>query len=77
VELSPATRGPALAEALERVARAFPEARASRLDGLRLAWEGGWLLVRASNTEPIVRIVAEAADNAAVDRAISRATAAL
>ena len=77
VELSPAMRGPALAEALDRVARAFPEARASRLDGLRLAWDGGWLLVRASNTEPIVRIVAEAADGATVDRAISRATAAL
>gem|GEM_PF-4518281 len=29
----------------------------SRLDGLRLDWPGGWLLVRASNTEPIVRLV--------------------
>jgi phosphomannomutase len=77
VELSPATRGPALAEALDRVARAFPEARASRLDGLRLAWDGGWLLVRASNTEPIVRIVAEAADAHVVDEAIARAAAAL
>jgi phosphomannomutase len=33
--------------------------------------------VRASNTEPIVRIVAEAADATAVDEAISRAAAAL
>ncbi|MFM8804509.1 MAG: hypothetical protein ACKOK8_11475 [Planctomycetia bacterium] len=33
--------------------------------------------MRASNTEPIVRIVAEAADAAAVDDAIQRATAAL
>ncbi|WP_164103737.1 phosphoglucosamine mutase [Candidatus Laterigemmans baculatus] len=33
---------------------------ADRLDGLRLAWEGRWLLVRGSNTEPIVRLIAEA-----------------
>ncbi len=30
------------------------------LDGLRLDWPGKWLLVRASNTEPIVRAIAEA-----------------
>jgi phosphomannomutase len=77
VDLSPELQGPALATALERIERAFPTARASRLDGLRLDWEGGWLLVRASNTEPIVRIVAEAADSVAVDEAIQRATSAL
>jgi phosphomannomutase len=77
VDLSPELQGPALATALERIERAFPTARASRRDGLRLDWEGGWLLVRASNTEPIVRIVAEAADSVAVDDAIQRATSAL
>jgi phosphomannomutase len=77
IDLSPETRGPALAAALDRIGLAFPEAQASRLDGLRLDWKGGWLLVRASNTEPIVRIVAEAADAAAVDEAIQKATAAL
>jgi len=29
-------------------------------DGLRLAWPDKWLLVRGSNTEPIVRLIAEA-----------------
>ena len=29
-------------------------------DGLRLAWRDKWLLVRGSNTEPIVRLIAEA-----------------
>ncbi|MFM9009971.1 MAG: hypothetical protein ACKON8_03620 [Planctomycetota bacterium] len=56
---------------------AFPDARASRLDGLRLDWPGGWLLVRSSNTEPIVRVVAESADEAEVDQAIGRARRAL
>jgi phosphomannomutase len=75
--VSPGLRGPALAAALERVAAAFPAARADRLDGLRLDWPGGWLLVRASNTEPIVRIVAEAETEAAVDAAVGRAATAV
>jgi phosphomannomutase len=77
VDLAPAIRGPGLAAALERIAAAFPTARPDRLDGLRLDWPGGWLLVRASNTEPIVRLVAEAADEAAVDEALARAAGAL
>ncbi len=53
---------PATMDAL--VAR-FPEAATDRMDGLRLDWvradgSGAWLLVRASNTEPIVRVIAEA-----------------
>jgi len=46
--------------ALDALERRFDDARADRLDGLRLDWPGAWLLVRASNTEPIVRAVAEA-----------------
>jgi phosphomannomutase len=45
---------------LDAVARHFHTARADRLDGLRLDWPGRWLLVRASNTEPICRAIAEA-----------------
>jgi phosphomannomutase len=45
---------------LDALARRFDDARADRLDGLRLDWPGRWLLVRPSNTEPIVRAVAEA-----------------
>ena len=73
IDLAPETSGPALAAAIDRVAAAFPEARADRLDGLRLDWPGGWLLVRASNTEPIVRIVAEATSSTAVAAAIATA----
>ncbi len=49
-----------VAPALDALATHFPDARADRLDGLRLDWPGRWLLVRPSNTEPIVRAVAEA-----------------
>jgi phosphomannomutase len=48
---------PALFEAL--TAR-WPEAKANRLDGLRLDWADRWVHVRPSNTEPIVRVIAEA-----------------
>ena len=38
----------------------FSDAAADRMDGLRLDWPDRWLLVRGSNTEPIVRAIAEA-----------------
>ena len=77
VSLGAEARGSGLAAALDRIAAAFPEATASRLDGLRLDEGTTWVLVRASNTEPIVRIVAEAVDQAAAHDAIERATSAL
>jgi phosphomannomutase len=53
--------------AFSALERHFDDATSDRLDGLRLDWtdgprRGAWLLVRASNTEPIVRLVAEATD---------------
>ena len=38
----------------------WPEATPNRLDGLRLDWPDRWLHVRPSNTEPIIRVIAEA-----------------
>lgn len=49
-----------LASVADALRRAFPDATADASDGLRLDWPDRWLLVRGSNTEPIVRIVAEA-----------------
>jgi len=54
-----------VAAALDALEKHFADAAAdrpvfSRTDGLRLDWPDGWLLVRPSNTEPIVRAVAEA-----------------
>lgn len=50
------------AAALTAVRQHFSDAEASEQDGLRLDWPGRWLLVRASNTEPIVRIICEDGD---------------
>lgn len=50
-----------LAEACQQLAAAFPEAEASREDGLKLSFpDFSWLGLRASNTEPILRLSAEA-----------------
>ncbi len=38
----------------------WPEAKANHVDGLRLDWDNRWVHVRPSNTEPIVRVIAEA-----------------
>ena len=38
----------------------YSDAAASHRDGLRLDWPDRWILVRPSNTEPIVRAIAEA-----------------
>ncbi len=43
---------------LEGLKREFPEANFT--DGARIDYEDGWLLIRPSGTEPIVRIFAEA-----------------
>ncbi|MFO0916178.1 MAG: phosphoglucosamine mutase [Pirellulales bacterium] len=53
-----------LGDAWSRLQRHFADAQADQLDGLRLDWPDRWLLIRASNTEPIVRIVAEAPEPA-------------
>jgi phosphomannomutase len=44
----------------DRITAAYPEAEADRRDGLRLEWADRWVHVRSSNTEPIVRVIAEA-----------------
>jgi len=42
---------------------AYASATATEGDGLRLDWPDRWVQVRASNTEPIIRVIAEAPDD--------------
>jgi phosphomannomutase len=46
--------------AFKRVRARFPDVRTSAIDGLKLDFPDGWVHLRASNTEPIVRVYAEA-----------------
>lgn len=50
----------ALARGQTAIGNHFADATSNDQDGLRLDWPDRWLLIRASNTEPIARIIAEA-----------------
>jgi len=49
----------------EALRRAFPDAERNVLDGEKYLWEDRWVQVRASGTEPVVRILAEAKNETA------------
>ena len=47
--------------------------RVDTTDGIRIDTDDGWFLIRASGTEPVVRITANATDPATTDRLYNRA----
>jgi phosphomannomutase len=49
-----------LPELFAAMKKRWPEAKANTRDGLRLDWADRWVHVRPSNTEPVVRVIAEA-----------------
>jgi len=48
-----------LEEAMEKVALQFKDEKQNRIDGLKIDFEDGWVHLRKSNTEPIIRVYAE------------------
>jgi phosphomannomutase len=56
----PRGRGTALAAMYTALRARFPDAETDERDGLRLGWDDRWLHVRPSNTEPVIRMIAEA-----------------
>ncbi len=56
---------------IEEIARAFPDARQDRLDGITIEYPTWWCNVRKSNTEPLLRLVMEANDAASFGAAKS------
>jgi phosphomannomutase len=63
----------------EAVASRFKGERLDRQDGVRVDFdrERAWLHVRASNTEPIMRLIAEAPTAATAERILGEAEAAI
>jgi len=47
---------------LQLVRREYAQWPMDRRDGIKVTTPHGWFLVRGSNTEPIIRLVAEAED---------------
>jgi phosphomannomutase len=52
--------GAKVEEMFAKLQSKFTDGTISSQDGLRISWDYGWVHVRPSNTEPIVRIIAEA-----------------
>lgn len=63
-------------QATAAVAQAFASERISTADGTRVDFDAGWVHVRASNTEPIIRVMAEAEDAKVAEDLIARVRAA-
>jgi phosphomannomutase len=57
----------------EALQSSFADATATAGDGLRLDWDDRWVQVRASNTEPVIRIIAEAPDEAQANELCAQA----
>jgi len=70
VEWGAGSREQRLERVYAELRRRFPDARADTQDGLRLAWRDRWLHVRPSNTEPIIRLIAEAPSGAAAQELV-------
>ena len=64
IELNPATDVEAL---LAKVRSRYAKQPANTEDGVRLEFDNQWVHLRRSNTEPIIRIYAEAASATAAD----------
>jgi len=46
----------------------------NKLDGLRLEFDDSWMLIRASGTEPVIRVIAESASEPQADNLIKKGT---
>ena len=55
--------------------KTFKDATATEGDGLRLDWADRWVQIRASNTEPIIRVISEAPDTAQATELCQQAVA--
>ncbi len=66
-----------VAPTLERCAALFHDAVISREDGVHASWPDRWVHIRASNTEPIMRIIAEAPTAAEAAALVQRISAVL
>jgi len=62
-------------DAIDRIRRRLngEYSRIDTTDGIRIETDSGWFLIRASGTEPVVRITADAPEPAAADRLLKRA----
>ena len=64
-------------EILQKVAQQFATLNPNTIDGVKIDFERGWVHLRPSNTEPVIRIYAEARNEAEAERLVSEVREAL
>lgn len=62
------------AQVIEKARKQYPDAKINDSDGCRFDFADGWLHVRTSNTEPIMRVIVETQDPAAAQRYLAQLT---
>ena len=60
---------------VEALKKEFANDRVDDRDGIRIDWDRAWVHARPSNTEPIMRIIAEAPDRATAEQKIAQVRA--
>jgi phosphomannomutase len=57
--------------AVEAIKKEFAHEKVDTQDGIRIDWDSSWVHARPSNTEPIMRIIAEAPDRPTAEKRIA------
>jgi phosphomannomutase len=60
---------------IERAKKVFKQAEINTDDGCRFDFDNGWIHLRTSNTEPVIRLIAEFKKGAAVQSYMDKITA--
>jgi phosphomannomutase len=55
---------------IQKVSELFNDAEKNTLDGIKFTWENKWVHLRKSNTEPIMRIYAEASNKESAEKLV-------
>ncbi len=59
---------------IEKIIQKYRSRRLDLTDGVKILMDGSWVHMRTSNTEPVVRIIAEAPDGVTVNRLLKEFT---
>lgn len=58
---------------IDKARESYGEDNIDLTDGIKIKWEDSWLHIRASNTEPLIRVIAESASKEKADELCERA----